>query len=207
MKKCSVVILIGIGIILLGGVVFVRKTPQYLMSDSELQRTPNPRGENTQPNEIQPIETPDYQQHIVAIPNSDEAWYEIPEIGVKLLVSKVVAEDLIYVYEPVYNETVEKTTISFFSKRASTFDSECTKIDSPFRDPVYLIQRFSGKYDGRPLPYGMTFLKQYNGFYLTDGGSAQGACFTEEETGRFDTTIAPAMPSFPKLTEIQIKQL
>ena len=51
------------------------------------------------------------------------------------------------------------------------------------------------------------YLKQFKDFYLITGGSRQAERFLEEEQKRFDQTVAPTLPQFPRLIDIKIEAM
>ncbi len=146
-------------------------------------------------------------QHITPIPGSSQVWYEIPEMGIKLLFSKEVAEEIFYNYQRVHDkinsDNLER--VNFFSKKVMEFNMMIGQ--SKTWDRLYIIQKFPGSYDNEPLPYGLKFLGQFDGFYLTDGGSPQALLYSEQEQRMFEETVAPALPKFPSLTDIHIENL
>ncbi len=148
-------------------------------------------------------------QQIVAIPNSTNVWYEVPELGIKLLLSKAAAEEIVYQYRSINdigNDVTKRVaSVSFFSKKIITFD---VALGLPKTwDDLYIMQKYLGTYTGETFCCGVKFFKQLDGFYLTDGGSPQGLSYSEEEQRRFDETVAPLLPQFPRLMEIQIQGL
>ncbi len=57
----------------------------------------------------------DYPQHIEAIPgNTDEVWYNIPELGVQMKLNKEFAEDLLYITS---NEKGSKPDTAYFTSK------------------------------------------------------------------------------------------
>lgn len=93
MNKRNIVIVVCVLVVLaLSGVVWYGKNAKrepVLDSQQPSQMvTEDDNSLQTQPNL--------YPQHIVAIPGSDQVWYEIPELGVRMKLNKEFAGDLIY---------------------------------------------------------------------------------------------------------------
>lgn len=63
----------------------------------------------------------DYSQHIEEIPgNTDEVWYNIPELGVRMKLNKEFAEDLVY-----RSETPAFATVYFSGKKLMATVPSC----------------------------------------------------------------------------------
>lgn len=63
-----------------------------------------------------------YPQHITEITGSDEVWYSIPELGIRLRLNNEFARDLIYQYSSLKDETIvdgEKKHTMPFHERVS----------------------------------------------------------------------------------------
>lgn len=74
---------------------------------------------------VQP-EPEKYPQHIEAIPgNTDEVWYNIPELGVRMKLNKEFAEDLIYSDGMIDDFGKEQTGIYFSTKAIAEAAPEC----------------------------------------------------------------------------------
>lgn len=74
----------------------------------------------------QPTPEPEYPQHIEAIPgNSDEVWYNIPELGVRMKLNKDFAEELIYSDGMVDDSGQPQTGIYFSTKGITEVAPEC----------------------------------------------------------------------------------
>ncbi len=72
---------------------------------------------------VQP-EPEKYPQHIETIPgNTDEVWYNIPELGIRMRLNKEFAEDLIYVQD-------SPSSVYFSTEKLSQI-SPCLPIDGP----------------------------------------------------------------------------
>jgi hypothetical protein len=76
----------------------------------------------TEPVAQDPIQTEaeKYPQHIEAIPgNTDEVWYNIPELGIRMKLNKEFAEDLVYAYSKSDEELTkeeQKYTLPFHER-------------------------------------------------------------------------------------------
>lgn len=69
-------------------------------------------------NIVKPSALPEgkYPQHITEIAGSDEVWYSIPELGVRMRLNRGFAEDLVYIYsksESDVNEGQKKYFVPF----------------------------------------------------------------------------------------------
>lgn len=63
----------------------------------------------------------EYSQHIEAIPgNTDEVWYNIPELGIRMKLNKEFAEDLVY-----RSETPAFATVYFSGKKFMVIAPSC----------------------------------------------------------------------------------
>ena len=69
-----------------------------------------------------------YQQYIEAIPgNTDEVWYNIPELGVRMKLNKEFAEDLIYKFSYEVDSEGSQWEAAYFSTKAlTTIDNGCS---------------------------------------------------------------------------------
>ena len=118
-----------------------------------------------------------YPQHIEAIPgNTDEVWYNIPELGIRMKLNKGFAEDLVYQY--YIERNVDNDTVAGFylgSKALGAIDEGC---------------RFGwtvSKGEGEINPYdeyltsrvSINEAVQFPGFFLVLGGP-QDVCWREE---------------------------
>ncbi len=166
-------------------------------------------------------------QHIVAIPGSSQVWYEIPEMGIKLLLSRAVAEEIVYEYSGVtdgfvivnpktgnldFGDPKKIESATFFLKKVITFNEECasyqkTQTICSSDNIEFGINKIFGTYHNEMLAFGSNFLKQFKDFYLITGGSRQAERFLEEEQKRFDQTVAPTLPQFPRLIDIKIEAM
>lgn len=101
MKQRQLLILIIIGIVLAGGVFLIwKKVGQASRESNQKQlaeQVSESQSQSAEQNEAEKEAV--YPQHIVAIPGSDQVWYEIPELGVRMKLNKEFAEDLIYSHE------------------------------------------------------------------------------------------------------------
>lgn len=177
--------------------------------------TTNPQ-EKTQLNQQEESFSP---QHIMAIPGSNQVWYEIPEMGIKLLLPKEGAEELVYRYYTVDNsiisfnpetkdeEWVENIlTVEFSSKQVLDYNQHC---DSPACGTDvfnFFIEKIPGIYNNHPLAFGSKFIRQFKDFYLITGGSQQAVPFANnEEEKKFYQTVH--FPPVPPLTKMHIELL
>ncbi len=69
-----------------------------------------------------------YPQHVEVIPGTDEAWYNIPELGIRMKLNKEFAEGLIYQYiHVVTNDLQEEWDATHFSTKSLTaIDKGCS---------------------------------------------------------------------------------
>lgn len=74
------------------------------------------------------LEPEKYLQHIELIPgNTDEVWYKIPELGVRIRLNKEFAKDLIYVYVHETPNVGEDWDAAYFSTKSLTnIDKGCS---------------------------------------------------------------------------------
>ena len=73
-------------------------------------------------------ETEKYPQHIEVIPgNTDEVWYNIPELGIRMKLNKEFAEDLVYVYDRRKDDEGEVwDEIGFSTKALAAITDYCS---------------------------------------------------------------------------------
>lgn len=120
-----VVAVVAVGIFWLG----MRKIPTTPSDSNQGQavvndeNTQNPVTDNT--NVIQPEA---YPQHIEAIAGTDEVWYNIPELGIRMRLNKEFAEDLVYVYDNKYSR------VMFQTKSILAVAPQCRVEDADFGD-------------------------------------------------------------------------
>jgi hypothetical protein len=68
-----------------------------------------------------------YPQHIETIPgNTDEVWYNIPELGIRMKLNKEFAEDLVYKFVREKNDDSEWDAVNFSTKSIVNVDSKCS---------------------------------------------------------------------------------
>ncbi len=81
------------------GVFWYMQTQSVAMDQSVVVSNPVTKPDSV--SVVPPSAHPDsYPQHIETIPgNSDEVWYNIPELGIRMRLNKEFAEDLVYVYD------------------------------------------------------------------------------------------------------------
>jgi hypothetical protein len=125
-----------------------------------------------------------YPQHIEAIPgNTDEVWYNIPELGIRMKLNKEFAEDLVYfsdgdsVYADAYFSTKLLMEIDPMNCSARTA-------------PLGFIYRQSGTVEDaayhRELPWDyvnlekLGFIRRFPGFFVEYTGP-QAACYDERK--------------------------
>lgn len=70
--------------------------------------------------QVEPGVSPDtYPQHIEAIPgNTDEVWYNIPELGIRMKLNREFAEDLVYGFEAAKGLSEKDGGRVYFSSKA-----------------------------------------------------------------------------------------
>jgi|GEM_PF-4854319 len=159
-------------------------------------------------------------QHIVAIPDSKQVWYEIPETGIRLLLSKEVAEELVYRYyvvngfvtvNPVTGEegvSKEIKTTIFSLKKIIDYNQQCDTGLCRTEEMLFAIAKVPGVYHSEPLAFGSKFLKQFKGFYLITGGSQQAVPFAnDDEEKKFNDVVGRFLPKIPRLQDIHIRLL
>lgn len=160
-------------------------------------------------------------QHITPIPGSNQAWYEVPEMGIKLLLSREAAEELVYEYSPKKDAGIfvevnglesdlknvkDVEGISFFSKHILEYNKTCNRPACGTDDITFSFAKVPGKYMNEELAFGMKFLKQFKEFYLVTGAPPQAVPFaTKDEEEWFYQNIGPKMPSIPLLKDIYIE--
>ena len=162
-------------------------------------------------------------QHITAISGSNQVWYEIPEMGIKLLLSKEVAEELVYKYSPKKDAGIfvevkgsesdlkkvkDVEGVSFSSKHVLEYNKTCNRTACGTDSISFSFAKVPNKYMNEELAFGMEFLKQFNDFYLITGASPQAVPFaTKDEEEWFYQNVGSKMPSIPPLKEIFIELL
>ncbi|MGB4833627.1 MAG: hypothetical protein WBP40_01195 [Candidatus Moraniibacteriota bacterium] len=171
------------------------------------------------------VETPvlaepeEYPQHIENIPgNTDQVWYAIPELGVKLLLYRDGAEDTVYKYNLVKNTvvTVDPRTgeeeygdvsgVVLYSKLVLKYNQTCGTPACRADGFQFGIGKVSGIYNNHPLAFGSKLIKQFKDFYLITGGSPQVVPFAnEEEERKFNEAVH--LPKVPPLTKMRIEVL
>jgi hypothetical protein len=107
-----------LALLLIGGVVFVWQKKQS-MQISEVKQIEEEQAEPT------PAEK--YPQHIEAIQGSDEVWYNIPELGVRMRLNRGFAEDLVYGIDATYGDAV-----SFQKKSVMAAAPQCNVMSADF---------------------------------------------------------------------------
>lgn len=234
----KLLILAVVALVLIGGVVLVREKKnngsdsiksyrEYLEMLSSTEEPSTEDGpeitvgvtDETSPSIIEEVEpkisfSP---QYITPISGSVQVWYGVPEMGIKLLLSKEVAEELVYRYhspKEVWDGADSTTTTSlaiFSAKHFLEYKQErCaqTVCGTGIDDEVFTIIKLPGTYNNKELGFGSKFLRQFSDFYLTTGGSPQAARFgSEEEEKQFWQNIGPKMPNIPTLKDIYIELL
>lgn len=86
------------------------------------QSTETPEVKKTEEQQSEPTLTEKYPQHIEAIQGSDEVWYNIPELGVRMRLNRGFAEDLVYVYsKSEVRATEDQKNTLFRLRRESIF--------------------------------------------------------------------------------------
>ncbi len=111
----KLLVLVVLGIILVGGGVFV----WYTKEQNQVVVPPSvivPEVNNTEA----------YPQHIEAIPGSDEVWYNTPEYGVRMRLNKDFANDLKFGFSHERNPKDSKwDTVYFASEKLYAVDPSC----------------------------------------------------------------------------------
>ncbi len=100
-------------------VVLVIGTVLFFTQQQKIASVQNQNPENSDKETLK--QDQDYPQHIEAIPeNTDEVWYNIPELGVRMKLNKEFAEDLIYSisYIKKMNAEKEEVDVAYFSTRS-----------------------------------------------------------------------------------------
>jgi hypothetical protein len=183
---------------------------QTVQQSSEGQPESNPQNEGESEGVFSP-------QHIVAIPGSQQVWYEVPEMGIKLLLSKEAAEELVYRYyvvngfvtvNPITGEEgalKEIKTIIFSLKKIIDYNQQCDTGLCGTEEMLFAIAKVPGVYHSEPLAFGSKFLKQFKGFYLITGGIPQAVPFAnDEEEKKFNDAVGRFLPKIPRLQDIHI---
>ena len=152
----KLLVLVVLGIILVGGGVFV-----WYMNEQNQVIVPSsvivPEVNNKEA----------YPQHIEAISGSDEVWYGIPEIGVRMRLNKEFAEDLIYQYvHEVTDDSKEEWDATYFSTKALTaIDNGC----SPERgSPLGVIAKLGKDAQESAKNNNEYFFSRPNSIYIGD---------------------------------------
>ncbi len=87
-----------------------------------------------------------YPHHIESISGSDEVWYEIPEIGVRMRLNKEFAEDLVYEYIPVdAQDMVNGLGAVDFSTKSLLAESHSASIGSDSDNSIGTLSKVSGE--------------------------------------------------------------
>ncbi len=159
-------------------------------------------------------------QHITPIPGSNQVWYEIPEMGIKLLLPKEGAEDTVYKYYAIdkavivttdpktrNEEWVENTSgVKLSSKQVLDYNQQCHSPLCGTDAFDFSIGKIPGVYQNHPLAFGSKFIKQFKDFYLITGASPQAVPFVnKEEEKRFYEAVQ--FPKVPPLIEMHIEVL
>ncbi len=106
-----------IALLAIAGVFWYRQQRQVSV------KTPSVAEPVTQmPVQTEPVTDPSqYPQHIEAIPgNTDEVWYNIPELGIRMKLNKEFAEDLVYSVSSIKQTYAENEVydVAYFSTRS-----------------------------------------------------------------------------------------
>ena len=207
-QKKTVVGILFVVVFAIAGVFVWEKRGNQIFSKNQQSSSNQVQADIQNNTQVKSDEAP-LAQHITAIPGSNQVWYEVPEIGIKLLVSKEAAEEILYRHRAIDDRGSDSTkrvaSVSFFSKKIIAFDVALGLSET--WDDLYVVQKYLGMYTGETLCCGVKFLKQFDGFYLTDGGSHQALLYTEEEQKKFNDSVTPILPKFPRLADIYIESL
>lgn len=119
--------------------------------------------------------TEKYPQHIEDIPgNTDEVWYSIPEFGVRMRLSRVFADDLVYTYSKS-NENITKSQQKFTTPFHETvhFSSRSLMQEEPSCEPGtraigYLIKE-EGSINEWPASAYFAGHSQFPSFFIVFG--------------------------------------
>ena len=169
-----------IALILLGGVIFVwqkKMSEVQPVSTSGLVEQPENKSQH------QEAEAETFSpQHITPIVGSQQVWYEIPEMGIKLLLSREVAEELVYSYFPKVDG------IMLYSTRIINYNKNCTELCGTIDENIEGLWKVSGTYNNENLEFGNKLLKQFPNFYLIVSNPSrvrEPRFGSEEERNRF----------------------
>jgi len=194
---------------------------QTAQQSSEGQPESNPQNEGESEGVFSP-------QHIVAIPGSQQVWYEVPEMGIKLLLSKEAAEELVYRYAPKRDVDIfvemqglesqlikvkDVESVVFFWKKVVDFRKKCDQSNTDCRtseetiDLEFYINKIPDVYHGEGFAFSSGFLKQFPNFYLIGANRRESYGMSEEEFVVFETTVLPYLPGIPSLKNIRIELL
>lgn len=118
-------IILSLVILLAGGVVWLQ---QFKQKQTNSQTTSQVESQRITASESSKPGTQDYPQHIETIPgNSDEVWYNIPELGVRMKLNKEFAMSLIYQYSHEVTAAKEEwDAVAFSTKELITIDRGCS---------------------------------------------------------------------------------
>lgn len=167
-------------------------------------------------------------KHITAIPGSNQVWYEIPEMGIKLLLSKEAAEELVYKYRPKKDVNIfvemhgvesdlkiakDIESVTFFWEKVVAFRNGCDSFDEKCvvknsEDVEFYVSKVPGIYHEESLAFGARFIKQFSDFYLIgDRRRESYGVISEEKSKYLEEVIIPYLPKTPSLQEIRVDLL
>lgn len=118
MSKKSLFLILAVALLLIGGVFLIQKKSPEVSEDKSDQKE-----ETT----VKDVAAESYPQHIQAIPGTDEVWYGIPELGVRMRLNKEFAEDLVYGFDNAYGDAV-----SFQKKSVLAAAPQCSVMSADF---------------------------------------------------------------------------
>jgi hypothetical protein len=107
-----------VALLVIGGAFWVMQKRQVTVNQSVITEPVVETSDQT--------ESEKYPQHIEAIPgNTDEVWYNIPELGVRMKLNREFASDLVYSY----------------SKSNENITKDQQKFTTPFHETVHFSSR------------------------------------------------------------------
>jgi hypothetical protein len=119
-------VLLGVSVAILLGVVFFlyEKTMQSNRANKEdVNQTINIPNEGASEKEVAEEKT--YPQHIEVITGSDEVWYAIPELGIRMRLNRDLAEKLIYSSDMSIDSGEKASGIYLSTKAITEVAPEC----------------------------------------------------------------------------------
>lgn len=177
MSKKLIISILAIAF-LFGGALYVAKRYQ---TSNQVVTLDNKEvaSQNTQPDDVPQADA--YPQHIEAIPGTDEVWYNIPELGIRMRLNKEFASDLIYKFNG--SDSVDLSSLSMAILDKACFPEDSYEMSGDFGLIVRrngTVEEFVKKNKGWPLEHYVSlekigFLKKFNGFFI-EYASRQAPC-------------------------------